>query len=194
MFKIAQTSREPVNPHSDATFRREVLSAKLHKTTRKTTQNYTKLHATSKEAKKINLKICFELRGQIAAVERRLAALAESFGAMTARYAVEGLPATPRFDSALEKLVLVKLEVEQKLRDLQEKLAAAKVQVLTWLLAAELTATEFEIMRRRYVECQQFEEIILALCYSKPHVYYIHRLAREKVLAAASTSTDTGGD
>lgn len=140
------------------------------------------------------MRICFELRGQIAAVERRLAALTESFGTMTARYAVEGLPATPHFDSALERLVMVKVEVEQTLRDLREELAAAKVQVLTRLIAAELTATEFEIMRRRYVDCQQFDEIILSLCYSKPHVYYIHRLAREKVLATASSSTDIGGD
>ena len=120
-----------------------------------------------------------DLREEIQTLERRMETLRA-----TAQDLVpirDGLPKGKVTSSAVERLAVKILNLEEYLRGLQEKLAAVKIHLIEEISAAPLKEMERRVLMMRYVNCMRFRDICFDLNKSDARIYQWHRAGLEKM-------------
>ena len=121
-----------------------------------------------------------DLKEEIQSLERRIETLRT-----TAQNLVpirDGLPKGKATSSAVERLTVKILDLEENLRGLQEKLDAVKIRLIEEICAAPMTEMERRVLMMRYVSCMRFRDICFELDKSDARVYQWHRAGLEKIL------------
>ena len=93
----------------------------------------------------------------------------------------DGLPKGKATSSAVERLAVKILNLEENLRGLQEKLAAVKIRLIEEICAAPLKEMERRVLMMRYVNCMRFRDICFDLNKSDARIYQWHRAGLEKM-------------
>lgn len=121
-----------------------------------------------------------DLREEIQTLERRIETLKT-----TAQNLVpirDGLPKGKATSSAVERLTVKILDLEENLRGLREKLDAVKIRLIEEICAAPLKEMERRVLMMRYVNCMRFRDICFDLNKSDARIYQWHRAGLEKML------------
>ncbi|MBQ7198577.1 MAG: hypothetical protein IJS29_04875 [Selenomonadaceae bacterium] len=128
----------------------------------------------------MELKICWKLKREKENVEEKLKCVDDSLNRMTPY--LDGLPNAKSADDRLARLIAEKLELENQLASLKEKLISAQVELIGGVLKVKgLTVDEENILIRRYGFCDDWAAITAAMCFSENHVFRLHRQALKKL-------------
>lgn len=101
----------------------------------------------------------------------------------------DGLPRPRNFGSRVERLALLLIEVTETLRDLRERIINAAVKLTEFLIRADLTADEREVLTLRYVTGLSFREISCRTNLSIGHVFKTHRRAFKRIVVGQLQDT-----
>jgi len=101
----------------------------------------------------------------------------------------DGLPRPRNFGSRVERLALLLIEVTETLRDLRERIINAAVKLTEFLIRADLTPDEREVLTLRYVTGLSFQEISRRTNLSIGHVFKTHRRAFKRIVVGQLQDT-----
>lgn len=93
----------------------------------------------------------------------------------------DGLPKGQAQVSAVERIALKILALEENLRGLHEELDAVKIRLIEEICAAPLKEGERKVLMLRYVSCMRFRDICFELEKSNARIYQWHRAGLEKI-------------
>ena len=119
------------------------------------------------------------LHTELQTLQERRAAIVDSLNNFTPT--LDGLPKSKDNESRLERLAVVKLDLERQIADLQAALATARANLAADIFSADLHNNEIAVMLRRYVDCMHFSAIASDLHFSENRVYCLRRQALKKL-------------
>ena len=121
-----------------------------------------------------------DLKEEIHSVERRIETLKT-----TAQNLVpirDGLPKGKATSSAVERLAVKILKLEEYRQAKLKELDAVKIRLIEEICAAPLKEMERRVLMMRYVNCMRFRDICFDLNKSDARIYQWHRAGLEKML------------
>ncbi len=99
----------------------------------------------------------------------------------------DGLPKSHSVDSRVERLAVKVTDAERRVEDLKKQLAEAIPRLEEKICAAVQDSAERILLIFRYVDGMYFRDIGFLMGYSEAHVYYLHRIACEKLIVDYSS-------
>ena len=99
----------------------------------------------------------------------------------------DGLPKSHSVDSRVERLAIKITDAERRVDDLKKQLDEAMPRLEQKICAATEDSTERALLTFRYVDCMYFRDIGFLMGYSEAHIYYLHRVACEKIIVDYSS-------
>ena len=99
----------------------------------------------------------------------------------------DGLPKSHSVDSRVERIAVKVIDAERKVAELKAQLADAIPRLEQKICAKVEDSAERALLLFRYVEGMYFCDIGFLMGYSEAHVYYLHRIAREKLIGDSSS-------
>lgn len=122
------------------------------------------------------------LRKKLDLEQQNLAELKENINPATSNLARGKNSRGANIDSPTEKLAILIVDAERKIRRLSKRLDA-EISNLSNKIQAEVAGEkERALLIHRYINCRRFREIGALLKLSESHVYFTHRKILQKLL------------
>ena len=93
---------------------------------------------------------------------------------------LDGLPRPPNHTSRTERLAVLLVDTSEIIRELNERIITAAVNLTEKIFAAELTDYERKILQLRYVKGLSFNAIAAEVNLSRSYMFRIHSDALKK--------------